>query len=386
MSRSEEVRGQLGRIAIVSPYDVDVPGGVQSHVISFAKAVAREYELELLVVSPGSFDRSETIGRTRIRYLGLGRTVGIAWNRSIAPITLDPRVLPRLRYALKAFAPDVVHVHEPLAPILSLLFTLSGTKGPPPAIATHHMHSERAKVLALAGPLVRRRLRSTYARLLSVGPDTTRIQAQSLGLDCQEFMEIPNAVDLDVVPSPVRRSAPTTPSVVFVGRLEPRKGGRILMHALERIEQPIQVDIVGDGPERAEYERIASGLCQHRITFHGRASDSTRDKVTAAADVLVAPALGGEAFGIVLLEAMAVGTAVVASDIDGYSMLAEHGSNAVVARAGDVDATAAAIKLVLSDQELRERIVAGGIATARRFSWAEQAPAVLQVYQQILDS
>lgn len=347
------------RVALVAPYDLAVPGGVQAQVLGLARALSTAGD-QVLVVAPGHPSRwplGEPIGAAgaRIATAGAGPTLVVPVNGSRAPVARSPLAGVRTRAALAAFAPDVVHVHEPFVPGPALAAARTGLA---PVVGTFH-RAGADRAYRLLGPAFASLARRLAARVAV--SEAARATLESVVGALWAGVEIlPNAVDLaraaearaDPFPSPGT-------TVVFVGRHERRKGLEVLLEAFSLLEGEASLWVVGDGPLRRELEARHAGA---RICFLGRLGDREADRRVAGADVLVAPSLGGESFGVVLLEAMAAGTAVIASDLPGYRLAG--GDAARYVPPGSPTALAAGIGELLADRAAREGLAAEGLARA----------------------
>jgi phosphatidylinositol alpha-mannosyltransferase len=372
------------RIAIVSPYDLEVAGGVQSHVSALAAAL-RSGGDEVVEIGPG---------RDREGRIGLGRSVRVPANGSRAPIALAPSVVPRVRAALRRVRPDVIHVHEPLVPLVGPTASLSASV---PVVLTFHAYAERGSLVGLARaarPLGRRVVRAAAA-LTAVSAVAARFHARALGVDVRRFEVIPNGVDVarfarGSAGTAAPQRAEDASTVLFVGRFEERKGVDVAVRAFMQLaaERPtLRLHLVGDGPEARAVETLIAGMPEAiaaRIRRSGRLSNAELPAALGAADVLLVPSRGGESFGIILLEAMAAGTALVASDLDGYRAVARPGREALLVPPGDAPALAAAAGRLLDDSVLRAALVAAGRARVARFDWSEVAARTRDVYARIV--
>ncbi len=381
------------RVALVSGYDWSVPGGAQGQVAAIAGALAVRGE-SVAVVAPNRLAG----GGPRIPGVQLfvaGRSLDVSVNGSVAPIAPTPVAAWTTMRALRAFSPEVVHVHEPLLPGPPLAAALLG---PRPVVATFHRAGAdslyRLEGAAL-GQLVRRRL----AAVTSVSGEAATTARAVLGRGLRDVVEVPNGVELERFSSARRRlearettgggggrgregrwKDPGGPVVAFVGRFERRKGVTLLASAVGAVDGRARVVIVGDGPEAPSVRRALGD--DARVQLPGRVGDDEVAEVMASADVFVAPATSGESFGVVILEAMAAGAAVVASDIPGY--LAAAGGAARHFRAGDGRALAAAVNEVVEDDVLRSALVARGTTRARECSIEIVAERYLEVYRSVL--
>jgi phosphatidyl-myo-inositol alpha-mannosyltransferase len=367
------------RIALVCPYDLSIPGGVQAHVLALADRLRRGGD-EVRVVGPSSTDpaRSDDV-------VAVGRSVGVRFNRSVAPVALDPRAARSTLRALRGLEPDVIHVHEPAVPVVSLAATL---RAPRPIVATFHAWSDRDRAYRAARPLLRPTLRRIDRRI-AVSPPAARHHAGALGLPVGSFRVVPNGVDTarfrDAAALPELTAHPG-PVLLFVGRLEPRKGLEHLLraHRMLRSDRPdAHLVVVGDGPERQSCERLLGADDRASVTFVGQVQPGALPRYHASADVFVAPALGGESFGIVLLEAMAAGVAVVASDIPGYRSVVDDGRDGVLVPPGRAGSLTGALRGLLADPERRAALVAAGHRTADEHDWSVVAGRIREIYAEV---
>jgi len=361
------------RIALVCPYSCTVPGGVQTQVLGLARALRSRGD-EVAVVGPA--DRSATSELLDAAALGgavfvrVGDGVAVAVNGSRAPVSPWPATMRRTVSALRRFGPEVVHVHEPFVPGPSLAALL---RGPRPVVGTFHRSGADFAYRAF-GHLV-----GTWSgrldAVLAVSEDASTTARTCIGHLPVHIAIIPNGVEVARLASAVPWPA-KGPTVVFVGRHEPRKGLEVLLEAFAGLPAAAHLWVLGEGPETARL-RARFGT-DTRIEWLGAVDDEKRARRVAGADVFVAPSLGGESFGVVLLEAMATGTAVVASDLPGYRLAAEGAARLVPP--GDRAALARAVGQVLSDsaeqQALRER----GRARALECDMSVTADAYREVY------
>jgi phosphatidyl-myo-inositol alpha-mannosyltransferase len=372
------------RIALVSPYDLSVAGGVQVHVRSLAAAL-RALGDEVHVVGPGPSGP----GRS-----GLGATVSVPANGSRAPIALDPRAVARVRSVLRRLRPDVVHVHEPLVPVVGPGAVLWAGA---PVVATFHASADGGSLPHLYRA-VRAPARAVIARaavLTAVSPVAAAFHARALGLDVASITIVPNGVDVARF-SAARESARAVGGdaegsdgvtrLVFLGRLEHRKGADVAVRAFLRLatQRPdVRLQVLGDGPQAPMLRAVLASArpdMRERIELAGRVSTAGLPGMLAAADLAVLPSRGGESFGLVLLEAMASGTAVVATDIPGYRDVARNEQEAVLVPPDDIEALATAIGRLIDDAPLRERLRSAGLVRAAEFDWSVIADRMQEVY------
>src|SRR5579875_2069123 len=330
------------RVAMVSPYALGSFGGVQRQAIGLARALSED-EVRLFSPAPtGDPDGCDAVS--------LGRSLAIPANGSRAPLALAPGAWRRTRRALVAFQPDVIHVHEPFAPVVGL--AASSAPGAP-VIATFHRSGASSGYRAF-GPLLRPIVRRLACAVAVSEAAASTLRAVLGG--SEDVLEIlPNAIDRSRF-ADARRVPTRRPTIVFVGRLEARKGVSVLLEAIARSPRHFDAWIIGDGPEGPSLRRRFGGI--EGVTFLGPLGDDEAAARLASADVAVAPSLGGESFGVVLLEAMAAGTAVVAADLPGYRLAA--GDAACYVPPGDARCLAAALRSLLTDRSRREHLVAAG--------------------------
>jgi phosphatidylinositol alpha-mannosyltransferase len=360
------------RIAIVCPYAWDRFGGVQTHVRAQA-ATLRARGHEITVIAPRTWSRSDRDGDLDPtgEVVRIGRTISIPANGSMAPIAFGPWAAAGVRRALADFNPEVVHLHEPLIPSLSGLALLNP---PAPCVGTFHASSDSSLAYWVARPI----LRGAMARL------RIRIVVSDAARDliCRyfpgDYEVIPNGVEVAryATASPVDLGANRT--VLFLGRIERRKGLEVLVQALTRLRDLESKLIVGGtGPEERACRSLAARLGVD-VQFIGGVHDDVKAGIFRSAHVYCAPALGGESFGIVLIEAMAAGTPVVCSDLPGFRAVAE-GAAALVPP-GDPGRLADALRRVLTDDRRARSMSETGRAIADRYDWSRLAERLEDVY------
>lgn len=350
---------------MVCPYDLSVPGGVQAQVTGLAEAL-QAIGASVTVVAPSSAQkasRTATNASAGYRFVGIGKSINVTANGSKAPVAPGPLPMARTLGALADMRADVVHVHEPLVPGSSLAALLAG---PRPIVATFHRGGSD-----LAYRIEGRLLAPLAARIdvaVAVSDAARATAVQVLGRRLHEVVLIPNGVDLRYFTGPETSRAVRPASndrdsplkILFVGRHEPRKGLLVLLRAFDlfsntraEVGSPhVRLVVVGEGPDTKQLRDRFSP--NESIDWLGRVDDDEKARLLRCADVLVAPSLGGESFGVVLLEAMAAGAPVIASDIPGYRLAA--GEAARFVPSGDVAALANALCRVLGDAPERERL------------------------------
>jgi len=354
------------RIGLVCPYSLSIPGGVQGQVLALARALRRRGH-EARVLAPCDGPPPELF------VTPLGNSVPTATNGSIAPIAPDLPAQLRTIRALWDESFDVVHLHEPFVPGPTLTAALLK---PAPLVGTFHAAGAQPAYQVLA-PLVQWLGHRLDVRV-AVSDDALALAGDAVG---GEFLVLFNGIEVqrfrEAEPWPTDRR-----SILFLGRHEPRKGLEVLLSAVPQLPEDVAVWVAGEGPDTA---RLRERYRDDRIEWLGRIDDDERDRRLAAASVFCAPSLGGESFGVILLEAMAAGTPVVASSIPGYAKVARPGGEGTPAAAslvepGDADALAAALRRVLDDPAEAERLRAAGECRAAEFDLELLCDRYLEIY------
>lgn len=362
------------RIALVCPYDWSRPGGVRGHVEDLAAWLGADHEVR--VFAPAG-------GRAPAGVEPVGYPVGVRYNRSVAPLALSPGAGRRVVRALRAFEPDLVHVHEPIAPFVSLA---AAAFGPRPVVGTFHVWSDRARLYRTVAPAARRVVARLDARV-AVSPAARDYAASALRLPAGSFRVVPNAIDVErfAGAEPLDELAdPERPLLLFVGRLEPRKGLDVTVRAFLRLRSSlpqVRLCVVGEGPERERCQAMVPPALRPDALFVGRVSHSDLPRYHASADVFVSPATGGESFGVVLLEAMAAGLPVVASDIPGYRTVLADGRQGRLVPPMNAFALADTLATLLGNARLRRAMAREGVATAAGYAWPVVGAQLLDVYE-----
>lgn len=355
-------RGRALRVALICPYSLSVFGGVQLQVLGLARQL-RAIGVDARVLAP-SDGPPPGPGIT-----SLGPTYRFPSNGSIAPITSGKAVTARTLEALRTFAPDVVHLHEPLQPGATHA-ALMGTDLP--AVGTFHAAHPGRNAWYDAFRLPLKKLVGRLAVRTAVSEEARR-NVLAFGTACEI---LPNGVDVEAIAS-VGPSPSTHRAVVFVGRHEPRKGLGVLLEAFAGLERDAVLWVVGEGPETpALRDRRIRG-----VEWLGAVAENEKARRLRGAAIACFPSTEGESFGVVLLEAMAAGTAVVASDLTGYRHVARPDREALLVEPGSADALRGGLQQVLDDDRLRARLVEAGRARADEFSMARLAAAFVDRYE-----
>jgi phosphatidyl-myo-inositol alpha-mannosyltransferase len=361
------------KIGLVCPYDWDVPGGVRSHVADLARVLdARGHEVSVL--APGS---SDAAGPAYVHLVG--RAVPVPYNGAVARLAFGPRAAMRTRAWLSAGQFDVVHVHEPTVPSLSMLAVWATDR---PVVATFHASNVHSRTLATAANLMRPALEKVSARI-AVSEAARTSHVMHVG---GEPVVIPNGVDVALFAhaEPSIRWSEPGPTVGFLGRVdEPRKGFEVALDVLARVRRRFpQARLVAAGPVRDPAVAVPPEL-RPSVDLLGYVDDRDKASLLRSTTVFLAPQLGGESFGIVLVEAMAAGAPVVASDLDAFGRVLDGGRVGVTFPTGDTVALAAALLQLLDDAPRRAALSAAAAAWVRRYDWATVGDELLAVYETV---
>jgi len=361
------------RIALVSPYSWSHPGGVSRHIEALAGELAAAGH-DARVLAPFDGDPSDVPDGL----VSLGPTVGLPFNGSVSRLALTPYAASTLRRELRGGGFDVVHVHEPVAPVPSWLALAVADA---PLVGTFHTYSDHVlphAVAALWGS--RRNLNRLHVRI-AVSEAAAWTGRRFFG---GEYRIVPNGVTLPPggLPAPRRRTPGEPLEIAFVGQAVERKGLPVLLRAFEALREHVPARLTVVGTEEAE---LAPLLADARgVRALGRVDDEVKHAALARAHVLCAPSLGGESFGMVLTEAFAAGTPVVASEIAGYRGVVEHGSDGLLVPPGDALALAETLRDLAYDPERLERLGERAGRSAERYAWPRVAEQVMAAYEDAL--
>jgi phosphatidylinositol alpha-mannosyltransferase len=364
------------RIGLVCPYTWDVPGGVQEHVRGLADALI-DLGHHVSVIAPANED--EPVEPDYV--VPAGRAVPVPYNGSVARLAFGFVSASRVRRWLKEGDFDVVHVHEPAAPSLSLLacWVFDG-----PIVATLHTAMPRSRVLHVAQPILQSALEKISGRIaVSEAARTTLVE--HLGGDA---VLIPNGVSVrrfekaDALPGwPGEGGA-----LGFLGRIdEPRKGLPILIEAFGMLaaQRPgLRLLVAGRGDAEEALEQLAPEF-HDRVVPLGQVSDEDKVRVYHSVDVFCAPNTGGESFGIVLAEAMAAGAPIVASDLDAFRRVLRGGRAGELFENGSAAGLAEATARMLDDPARRATLAEAASVAVRDYDWQVVARDVLRVYEAV---
>jgi phosphatidylinositol alpha-mannosyltransferase len=362
------------RVGMVCPYSLDTPGGVQNHVRDLAEALLGLGH-EVSVLAPSESDDLPSY------VVPAGRAVAVPYNGAVARMSFGPVVAARTRRWLHEGRFDVLHLHEPATPSLSLL-ALWAAEGP--VVATYHSAHPRSRALSATAAVLRPSLEKIGARI-AVSEDARDTQVSHVG---GEPVIIPNGLYVDrfADASPEPRWRGEQGTVAFVGRLgEPRKGFALLAAAFTELarERPgLRLLVVGGGDVR-QAELLLPGRVRDQVRFLGPVDDRQKAAVLRTADVYVAPNTGGESFGIVLAEAMAARATVLASDLPAFRRVLEDGRSGVLFANQDVDDLRLRLAELLDDPGLRARLDERARTAVRRYDWSSVAERIVRVYETV---
>ncbi|MFT4040033.1 MAG: glycosyltransferase family 4 protein [Thermomicrobiales bacterium] len=363
------------KVALVSPYDPAHPGGVYEHINHLQGEFTRRGH-DVTILAP----RGRKGGlEAREGFYGVGRTVPIPANGSMVRVTFDVTLYNAVKTLLRREQFDVVHVHEPLIPVLPYLVLLNSQAV---NVGTFHAFRSSSPWYTAFKPYMSFMMSRLDARIAVSPPARDFVSQYFEG----PYDTIPNGIDVarfqNAEPFPWANDG--TPRLLFVGRFnEPRKGLKYLLRALPLVQQQFpdaRLVVVG----RGDPEKLA-GLMERYdvrgVDFVGQSTAADLPRYYASCNVFCAPSTEGESFGIVLLEAMAAGAPVVAGDIPGYRSVIRNGVDGLLAEPKNPQALALALVRMLADSELRANLVAAGRATAQRYDWPQIAQRVLTVYE-----
>ncbi|MFH5227084.1 glycosyltransferase family 4 protein [Antrihabitans spumae] len=361
-------------IGMVCPYSFDVPGGVQAHVVELAE-VFIERGHRVSVLAPASDD---TVLPDFV--VSAGRAVAIPYNGSVARLSFGPVAYARIRRWINDNDFDVLHIHEPNAPSLSML-ALKIAEGP--IVATFHTSTTKSLMLSTFQGVLKPYHEKLSGRI-AVSELARRWQVEALGSDA---VEIPNGVDVPAFANaaPLDGYPRAGGTVLFLGRYdEPRKGMSVLLEALPALVErhpDLEVLVVGRGDD--EKLRKDAGPYAKHLRLLGQVTDEEKASALRSADVYCAPNMGGESFGIVLVEALAAGTPVVASELDAFRRVLRDGAAGMLVPIGDSARLSDALDIVLTDSVRRESLIAAGTRAVADYDWPVVAEQILRVYETV---
>jgi len=361
------------KIGIVTPYAYPMPGGVNDHVGSLYRVLrARGHDVRIITSSHGLQKASEG------DIIRVGKGFSVPFNGSMGTITLSPTYLAQMRAILERERFDVLHYHEPFVPFLSLVtLTLSTSVN----VGTFHAFGG----LSISYEFGKRMLGHYAGKLhgrIAVSPAARHFISRYFP---GEYKIVPNGVE----PGRYQRAVPIAryrdgvPNILFVGRMEPRKGLIHLLRAFRKLQRDgvrARLLLVGTGPGEREARRYVLTRQLEGVEFLGRVPEAQKAQLFKTADIYVSPATGRESFGIVLLEAMSAGAPIICSDIHGYRGVVRRERDGILVEPGNADALAAAIRRLIEDPALRAQLSRAGEERAQLFTWERVGQAVEEYY------
>ncbi len=372
------------RIALVSPYSWTYPGGVTRHIEALAQRfIADGHHVRVLAPydPPGRFSAALHRGARPQRLsppdylLPLGRTVGFKANGAVSNLAITPYGYATMQRELRTGGFDVVHVHEPIAPVLSWL---AADNAQLPTVGTFHVHSTNVVTNGVARALGAGRVFNRLHVRIAVSEAAAWTARRFFG---GHYRVIPNGVHVD--PERARRAAEREPGealrIVFVGQAVERKGLPLLLRAFEALREHVPCELTVIGPSSEELAPLM--LDGRGVRALGKVDDQDKQRELERADVLCAPSLGGESFGMVLTEAFATGTPVIASDIPGYRDVVRDGVDGVLVPRGDARALAEALRDLHEEPVRRGAMARAAVRDVERFAWPHVAAEVLAAYE-----
>ena len=361
------------KIGIVTPYAYPMPGGVNDHVGSLYRVLrSRGHDVRIITSSHGLQKASEG------DIIRVGKGFSVPFNGSMGTITLSPTYLAQMRAILERERFDVLHYHEPFVPFLSLVtLTLSTSVN----VGTFHAFGG----LSISYEFGKRMLGHYAGKLhgrIAVSPAARHFISRYFP---GEYKIVPNGVE----PGRYQRAVPIAryrdgvPNILFVGRMEPRKGLIHLLRAFRKLQRDgvrARLLLVGTGPGEREARRYVLTRQLDDVEFLGRVSEAQKAQLFKTADIYVSPATGRESFGIVLLEAMSAGAPIICSDIHGYRGVVRRERDGILVEPGNADALAASIRRLIDDPALRAQLSRAGEERAQLFTWERVGQAIEEYY------
>ena len=372
------------KIALVSPYDWDVPGGVNTHVHALAQQL-RDRGHTVKILAPAAHDVDDP------NIITIGRPWPVSASGSVVRIALDPRVGKRVKQVLTSEQFDVVHVHEPLMPVLPIHVLRHSRTANPRVVNVGTFHARKDggnRLYAYGRRLLKRFFRELDGKIAVSPPAGQYVEQYFHGY----YNIIPNGIDVahwsrtDIAPMPGYEA---TTNILYTGRAEKRKGLAVLIRAFGMVnarDANTRLIVVGpDSRSRRRYEAWVERSGRRGIIFVPEQPYSELVRFHRASQVFCSPALGHESQGYVLLEAMAAGVPVVASNIDGYASVITHDVDGVLVRPNDAMALADALTALLNDPKRRAALAAAGRVKVEAYSWPTVTQQVLSYYERLLD-
>jgi len=367
-------------IGLVSPYDYTYPGGVNTHISNLAMTMAGMGH-RVKILAPCS-DKSALPRTTPI--IPLGRTIPYPSNGSVARLTLSLWLMPKVKAIIEEEKFEILHFHEPLFPSLPwMVLPYSHSVN----VATFHAYYRRSAGYRLGKPLLMRFYNKLDGRIAVSEPARKFVSRYFPG----DYRVIPHGVDLERFSpkvAPIDKYNDGKLNILFVSRLEKRKGAKYLLQAYRKAKNdcpPSRLILVGPGDKaQREYERWVRAVKLEDVVFTGHVPYADLPRYYHTADIFSIPAVGQESFGIVLLEAMAAGKPIVATNIEGYASVVNSGVEGILVKPKDEQSLASALVSLANDKNLREQMGAKGRAKAEALSWPKIAQRTLDFYQECM--
>jgi phosphatidylinositol alpha-mannosyltransferase len=365
------------KIGLVTPYIYPLHGGVNGHVAQlYENLIARGHDVRIISAAHGPQRHSEG------DVIRLGYGFSVPANGSMGTITMAWRYTPMVREMLERERFDILHFHEPFVPFLSLVVLRESRSV---NIATFHAYAGWSPAYEFGQRMLRHFARRLHGRIAVSAAARHFIDHYFPG----DYKVIPNGVDLRDFEKarPIARYKDGTANILFVGRFENRKGISYLLKAYRVLRQRgynCRLLVIGGGPGEREVRRYIATRRLTGVELLGRVSDDDKARYFATSDIYVSPATGRESFGIVLLEAMAAGTAIVCSDIHGYRSVVRRGEQGLLVPPKDVNALTDALAKLLDEPELRARMGASGRERAEQYSWPNITAKVENYYSFVI--
>lgn len=377
------------KIALVSPYDWHHPGGVNSHLRVLARELrGHGHQVKILAPATGAVPDANVIA--------LGRPWPVAASGSVARISLNPRLGRRVREVLEAEQFDVVHVHEPLMPVLPIHVLRHSRAANPDVVNVGTFHARRDggnRLYSYSRRLLKRWYREIDGKIAVSPPAAQYVSRYFPGF----YNIIPNGIDIEHWDNPALEPVPGfegATNILYVGRAEKRKGLSVLIRAFSVVNArnpETRLIVVGpDSRARRRFEESVRRTGRRNIVFvHGGADGipyDTLPRYHRTADIFCSPATGHESQGYVLLEAMAAGVPVVASNIDGYASVITHDVDGVLVRPKDVMALADALTDLVRNPQRRAALAVEGRQRVEEYGWPRVAQQVISYYERLRDT
>ncbi len=361
------------RIGIVCPYDWDFPGGVQFHIRDLAlQLIAWGHQVSVLAPASEDLERADW-------FVDAGRPIAVPYNGAVARVQFGPLAAARVRRWISDGDFDVLHLHEPGIPSLSLLACWAASG---PIVGTFHAAHPRSRALNAASPFLVPALEKLSARV-AVSEEARATLTDHHGGDA---VVIPNGVNFDLFAGATPQPKWQNLTLGFVGRFdEPRKGLSVLLEALPMIIERhprVRLIIAGRGDVDSVVGRLPISVREH-CEFLGMVTDQAKAELLTSVDVYVAPNTGGESFGIIVAEAMAAGAPIVASDLAAFHAVLDDGNAGLFFVNGDAQDAARVISDLLDDEQARLELGTRAQIAALRFDWSQVAAQILSVYEMI---